>query len=439
MAEIEETVDDGSDCDDLVEEAYTYLVSKKYPECVSETKKRVIRRKAATLTISVEGELLYKHKQGKEKSLEERQKILLACHVDSTSGHMGKTRTLYRIKERFMWHGMVKDVVSLLSKCDVCQRMNRKLTTGVPELHPIPVKAPWYMVGIDFIGPLSPVAKDGSRYILTISDYFTKLLLLVLWQALILLKMIQIVTKEANLKTIHHPVIVPIKMTVLKSVALTVVALYWRIVQFLLNEIPFRNCPFTRKMKKQVVSGEWLTDDHMFYAQELLRMQFPTIDGWQSTLLAQNNGYLPAKMDAIQIHIVSDSHWVTSARLGGTVTLFDCRKMIREFELRNVRRSKLRDAARDGNLEDVITLLDEGTQIDATEWVRNIVVDVVFRHVMTIHGQFPNSSESDPLTKAVLGSTLNGLVNMPCCKQKQVDLLHGKHMYFFCVLTCLLM
>ncbi|KAL5500060.1 hypothetical protein EMCRGX_G011558 [Ephydatia muelleri] len=307
MAEIEETVDDGSDCDDLVEEAYTYLVSKKYPECVSETKKRVIRRKAATLTISVEGELLYKHKQGKEKSLEERQKILLACHVDSTSGHMGKTRTLYRIKERFMWHGMVKDVVSLLSKCDVCQRMNRKLTTGVPELHPIPVKAPWYMVGIDFIGPLSPVAKDGSRYILTISDYFTKLLLLVLWQALILLKMIQIVTKEANLKTIHHPVIVPIKMTVLKSVALTVVALYWRIVQFLLNEIPF---------------------------------------------------------------------------------------------VRNVRRSKLRDAARDGNLEDVITLLDEGTQIDATEWVRNIVVDVVFRHVMTIHGQFPNSSESDPLTKA---------------------------------------
>ena len=123
-------------------------------------------------------------------SLEERQKILLACHIDSTSGHMGKTRTLYRIKEGFMWHGMVKDVVSLvsslfncisgtplffilqiqfwfccilqLSKCDVCQCMNRKLTTGVPELHPIPVKAPWYMVGIGFIVPLRPVAKDGS-------------------------------------------------------------------------------------------------------------------------------------------------------------------------------------------------------------------------------------------------------------------------------------
>ena len=52
--------------------------------------------------------------------------------------------------------------------------MNRKMTTGVPELHPVPVKAPWYMLGIDFIGPLTPKAEDGSQYILTISDYFTK-------------------------------------------------------------------------------------------------------------------------------------------------------------------------------------------------------------------------------------------------------------------------
>ena len=61
-----------------------------------------------------------------------------------------------------------------LVKCDVCQRMNRKLTTGSPELHPIPVKSHWYMVGIYFIGPLSPETTDGSRFILTLSDYYTK-------------------------------------------------------------------------------------------------------------------------------------------------------------------------------------------------------------------------------------------------------------------------
>lgn len=52
--------------------------------------------------------------------------------------------------------------------------MNRKLTTGTPCLNPIPVKSPWYMIGIDFVGPVHPVASDGSEYILTITDYFTK-------------------------------------------------------------------------------------------------------------------------------------------------------------------------------------------------------------------------------------------------------------------------
>ena len=45
----------------------------------------------------------------------ERRKFLLACHVDATAGHMAKSRTLFRLKERFMWHGMVKDVLDLVS------------------------------------------------------------------------------------------------------------------------------------------------------------------------------------------------------------------------------------------------------------------------------------------------------------------------------------
>ena len=48
------------------------------------------------------------------------------------------------------------------------------MTTGTPALNPIPVKAPWSMVGIDFIGPISPTADDGSHYVLTLSNYFTK-------------------------------------------------------------------------------------------------------------------------------------------------------------------------------------------------------------------------------------------------------------------------
>ncbi len=52
--------------------------------------------------------------------------------------------------------------------------MNRKLTTGTPQLHPVPVVSPWYQIGMDYVGPISPPASDGSVYIFTVCDYFTK-------------------------------------------------------------------------------------------------------------------------------------------------------------------------------------------------------------------------------------------------------------------------
>ena len=48
------------------------------------------------------------------QSVEEQKKILHGCHVDPTAGHMGRERTLFRIKERFMWTGMYRDVQRLV-------------------------------------------------------------------------------------------------------------------------------------------------------------------------------------------------------------------------------------------------------------------------------------------------------------------------------------
>ena len=65
---------------------------------------------------------------------------------------------------------------------------------------------------------------------------------------------------------------------------------------------------FSAHMKKMIEAGDWLTDEHMSLAQEILKHQFSHIDGWQSTLLVQINGFIPSKGEAIQIHLVSDSH-----------------------------------------------------------------------------------------------------------------------------------
>ena len=52
--------------DDLVQEVYSYLTAKRYPDGVSEGKKRVIRKKATKFMIFDDGELLYKHKKKKK-------------------------------------------------------------------------------------------------------------------------------------------------------------------------------------------------------------------------------------------------------------------------------------------------------------------------------------------------------------------------------------
>ena len=61
---------------------------------------------------------------GSDTTNKGRKERCMKCYCDSlkarmteadTAGHMGKSRTICRIKERFMWHGMVKDVLDLVS------------------------------------------------------------------------------------------------------------------------------------------------------------------------------------------------------------------------------------------------------------------------------------------------------------------------------------
>lgn len=121
-------------------------------------------------------------------SRQEQIRIVKSCHIEPTSGHLGIKKTFYRITERFTWIGIykyVKNVVSLkcnmnctyiyiqVSSCDECQRVKDKICTSRPELH-VPVHSPWHHIGLDFVGPISPVSTQGNRYILTVSDYFSK-------------------------------------------------------------------------------------------------------------------------------------------------------------------------------------------------------------------------------------------------------------------------
>ena len=61
-----------------------------------------------------------------------------------------------------------------VTSCDRCQIGNFKLQKPAGPLHPIPVSAKiWKQVGMDLIGPLTETPR-GNRYIITLTDYFTK-------------------------------------------------------------------------------------------------------------------------------------------------------------------------------------------------------------------------------------------------------------------------
>ena len=75
-------------------------------------------------------------------------------------------------------------------------------------------------------------------------------------------------------------------------------------------------------MRENIITGQWLDSDHMRLAQQILQNEHPLLDGFQSTLLSQNDGFCPVKGESVQIHHIDNNHWVT---VGGSPTLH-CRQ-----------------------------------------------------------------------------------------------------------------
>ena len=97
--------------------------------------------------------------------------LLYMMHDHELSAHFGIRATQDRIREKYWWSKMKKDIEDYVKSCDRCQRRNKP--QGKNELKSIDVKTPFYQIGIDFVGPL-PMTKRKNRYIIVAMDYFTK-------------------------------------------------------------------------------------------------------------------------------------------------------------------------------------------------------------------------------------------------------------------------
>jgi hypothetical protein len=90
-----------------------------------------------------------------------RNEILYECHDSPlTGGHLGFSKTFTKIKSRYYWPNMLKEVEKYVKSCADCQ--TRKSPKLAPEglLQPITVGLPMDRIGIDFLGPFTKTSRQ---------------------------------------------------------------------------------------------------------------------------------------------------------------------------------------------------------------------------------------------------------------------------------------
>ncbi|CAF4427326.1 unnamed protein product, partial [Didymodactylos carnosus] len=83
--------------------------------------------------------------------------------------HFGRDRTIEKIKKRYFWPSMNKDIANYVQSCN-------------PRRHKLPgalkpIKPPdgvWQLLTMDFHGPISPTSKRGNKYIILLTDVLSK-------------------------------------------------------------------------------------------------------------------------------------------------------------------------------------------------------------------------------------------------------------------------
>jgi hypothetical protein len=100
--------------------------------------------------------------------------IFSYAHNHELAGHQGFKRTKARIGEKYFWYKIAADVQKWKTECRTCAKHDIKRQAPGVSKSTVPVKgialSQWSM---DILGPL-PQSEQGNRYILVLSDLFTK-------------------------------------------------------------------------------------------------------------------------------------------------------------------------------------------------------------------------------------------------------------------------
>ncbi len=133
---------------------------------------------------SVRDGLVYHHSQGATQLYvpagELREKVLCEAHDVRTSGHLGRDKTLERLKRQYYWPQMGRDVHTYVRTCPMCQKCKAGNAKPIGLLHPLPIpEKPWDEVSMDLIVQLPTCKESGYDAVVTFVDRLTKMVHLV--------------------------------------------------------------------------------------------------------------------------------------------------------------------------------------------------------------------------------------------------------------------
>lgn len=97
------------------------------------------------------------------------KEVLMELH--DNSGHLGIGKTQEKVRSRFYWLSMYRDIHEHVSNCVPCNSRNCRRSIAPMQYMPIP-RHPFDIIGIDTVGPL-PDDGQGNVYIITIVDHFS--------------------------------------------------------------------------------------------------------------------------------------------------------------------------------------------------------------------------------------------------------------------------
>ena len=102
-----------------------------------------------------------------------KSKVLYYCHNAKESGHLGQTKTLDRLKEKFYWYCMARDNNFYIKQCAICNRNKKLSVTPKSAQESYHAGYPMERVHLDILGPFNR-SKRNNAYILVMVDQFTK-------------------------------------------------------------------------------------------------------------------------------------------------------------------------------------------------------------------------------------------------------------------------